>query len=619
MTPTKNDEQQISISDTPVKSDDGFGFAFVEQAEHENDDNNYYDDDRDNDKDQNRSNKGKGGGFFHKVQLIRSHLLMTLRKRLHRYPCLSRIIVGWISLIPPRFFILFLIWKVYVLLFCLHTAAHFIIPKKSTSASLSTSSSSALSSLSTHQHITPPQPKYDYAAFQNLMNQQHSNHNSINHFPINLNKAAPPSPHMRILHIVTALAEYNNGLRGTVRGQDRLQEVLIPLLSEGVTSMVEANWHVDVYLICGFELSPERKQLVIDALPNGVGLQVWNDATPLGYDRNDFQTIQPITRALARQHRLVIADKLDQYDFFSVWEDDMRITSKQIEHYLNISNELDRLKQEASSKQVSVSEKSITGPMSYEQLERVFPGFIRVEVLKPDSKVQRNLDPIPVDLNFSENEIPDFHSIDPEPCCFIPSTASQKLKSHLPPHPNSEDIMIWETAVEGYSVRQFPQPSSIGWVALQPGPGQNDNSFVHGYWAGDSGIYKNDKTKPQTKPSPGNPRLFGQQGGFMATRKQIDLFQKLCENEFLPPFHKFKDDGLYMMNLEYWSGGQQLWGHGKGACNLQRILLLEPDMFSKHLLYHTANNKQNTIDRERLVKANNLLGQLNSVKKAAMA
>ena len=403
-----------------------------------------------------------------------------------------------------------------------------------------------------------------------------------------------------------------------MRGQDRLQEVLIPALSEGVTSMVEADWHVDVYLICGFELSPERKQLIIDTLPDGVGLQVWNDAAPLGYDGGE-KLIKPVQRALARQHRFVIADKLDQYDFFSVWEDDMLITAKHIQHYLNVSNELDRLKQEASSKQISVSEKSITGSMSYEQLERVFPGFIRVEVLKPNFEAQHNLDPIHVDLDFSDNETPDFHSIDPEPCCSISSTTSQKLKSLIPPHPNSEDVIVWEAAVEGYGVREFPQPSSIGWVALQPGPEQKDNSFVHGYWAGDSGVYKNHTDKPQEKPFSMIPRLFGQQAGFMATRKQIKSFERLCQFEFLPPFTKFHKERMLWISQEFWLGGLQLWGKRKGACNFQRILLLEPDMFSKHLIYHTSNNKQSTIDRERLVKANNLLGQLNSVKKAAMA
>lgn len=88
----------------------------------------------------------------------------------------------------------------------------------------------------------------------------------------------------RLLYIVTTLAEYNSGTRATVRGSDRLQETLIPVVSEGIRSMLAAGYHVDLFLVCHFTLTPERRELVEAALPRSVGLQVWNDATPLGYD-----------------------------------------------------------------------------------------------------------------------------------------------------------------------------------------------------------------------------------------------------------------------------------------------------------------------------------------------
>lgn len=49
----------------------------------------------------------------------------------------------------------------------------------------------------------------------------------------------------KILYIVTTLAEYNSGTRSTVRGSDRLQETLIPILSEGVRSMLADGYEVD--------------------------------------------------------------------------------------------------------------------------------------------------------------------------------------------------------------------------------------------------------------------------------------------------------------------------------------------------------------------------------------
>jgi len=71
--------------------------------------------------------------------------------------------------------------------------------------------------------------------------------------------------------------------------------------------------------------------------------------------------------------------------------------------------------------------------------------------------------------------------------------------------------------------------------------------------------------------------------------------------------------GLRPQNVEFWSGGYQLFGR----CYLQRILSLDPQQFSKQLILHSANNKQRTIDRSRIVKANDLLRQLFAVRENA--
>jgi hypothetical protein len=70
--------------------------------------------------------------------------------------------------------------------------------------------------------------------------------------------------------------------------------------------------------------------------------------------------------------------------------------------------------------------------------------------------------------------------------------------------------------------------------------------------------------------------------------------------------------------VEYWSGGIQLIGIN--GCNLQRIVMLQPQYFSKHLLYHTSNNKQkmepiyNTFFTTTI---NEFWGQINTVRKNA--
>jgi hypothetical protein len=116
----------------------------------------------------------------------------------------------------------------------------------------------------------------------------------------------------RILYIVTSLAEYNTGKRATIAQSDRLSETTIPVVTEGISSMVESGrYDVDLFLVCHYTLRPEREGLVRAALPPGVGLEIWNDATPLGYktDSEPFTKLINRTEHLARQHRFVINAK----------------------------------------------------------------------------------------------------------------------------------------------------------------------------------------------------------------------------------------------------------------------------------------------------------------------
>ena len=94
-------------------------------------------------------------------------------------------------------------------------------------------------------------------------------------------------------------------------------------MSESVQTMLDAGYQVDVFLVCHFILRPERYELVRAALPESVGLEYWNSATPLGYDtgKNPFTKLQNRTLHLARQHRFVIKDKLRKYDMFACFVD----------------------------------------------------------------------------------------------------------------------------------------------------------------------------------------------------------------------------------------------------------------------------------------------------------
>jgi hypothetical protein len=76
-------------------------------------------------------------------------------------------------------------------------------------------------------------------------------------------------------------------------------------------------------------------------------------------------------------------------------------------------------------------------------------------------------------------------------------------------------------------------------------------------------------------------------------------------------------DGLDGRNVEYWSGGMNLFTR-KYGCNLQRLVSLDPDRFAKQLIYHASNNKQLTKKKGQFVNANEFFGQLLTVRNDAV-
>lgn len=434
--------------------------------------------------------------------------------------------------------------------------------------------------------------------------------------------------HSRVLHIVTALAEYNNGDRNTYRGEDRLQSILIPVLKNSVLSMISDPYYfqVDVYLVLGWKLKPERRQLILNNLPDGVGIEIWDEATPIAYNKHKDKKVKCVTRGLARQHRFVIKDKTDHYDFFTVYEDDMFITGSQIGNFLDISRELRLLKNSAPNATDGKSEPRPTqkqkyyGVMTKAQLRRLIPGMIRVEVLLDEEHwpAQLKLGPIPVDhLMPRENVNMSIVEFDPKPCCHLLSGIGK-----LPTSSGVNQIIAWEAGIEGTMIRQLP-PSGTGvldWVVMQPGPNNlAKHEFIGGYWAGRDGAYGDER-----QPRAGDPRFIAQGGGWMFTTEQlVDLHMNHCPGGFIPPYDSkyFRgEDGLIFLNVEFWSGGYSVFGGGNGACKMQRILSLNPEQVSKHFIYHISNNKQkqmNPSGQNRLVKVNDMIGQIIAVVKNA--
>jgi hypothetical protein len=441
--------------------------------------------------------------------------------------------------------------------------------------------------------------------------------------PSDLSKAHQKRP--RVLYVVTTLNEYNSGTRSTTKGSDRLQQTLIPVVSEGIRSMLTAGYDVDLYLVCHFSMRPERQAVVRAALPDSVGLEVWSDATPLGYDtgKDVFGKLENRTLHLARQHRFVIKDKLAQYDMFVNFEDDMLIKGEHLDHFVKVTNELQRLHDTAPDDPPGniQSSKDATdnyhGIMTKGQLRRMIPGFVRVEVLLDEINypAQSKTGPVPLDLTFRSKKK---SQVDPKICCHV---SDKTTSEQMPKSPKASDLMLWETNVVALGIRQMPKESWLDWVLMQRGPSQtklNVSDVIGDYWSNRN----NDYWKNERRATPLEFKYINNQGGWMATREQLWRWHtEICPGGFLPPYEEphYRFDGLDMRNVEWYSGGMQL-STVRHACNMQRIILLDPDQFSKSLIYHTANNKQRQLADKRessFVKANTLLGQLNTLRKRA--
>ena len=438
-----------------------------------------------------------------------------------------------------------------------------------------------------------------------------------------------PSDGKKLLYIVTSSSQFNNKRKRHMNHQniDRLKNLIVPVLKESIESMIEAGFEVDLYLVLAYELNSTRQAIVQEALPAGVNIQVWNDATPIDYDdgyrnRAKPNKVKDISRALARQHRFVVRDKLYDYDLFASFEDDMFITGDHIKHHLYMSKLIEDYQAESPvsvpQRQYGVDSKDIWfGDMTKQQFPRMRPGFIRVEVLLDEveapPQAEADIENVPIDHDFSDLGYTDLQSLDPSTCCHVAGHIGG-MGATAPMQPNASQLMAWETGISGLAVRQMPDGS---WVGVLPGPRKNwDNTFE--YKVGS--FLPNHSRTLKVKPTPSNPKFIAQSAGWMATRQQLlEMHIDFCKGSFLPPFNEpsHLKDGLYMMNVEYWSGGLQMWCPNKG-CNIQRVIQLDPKNFSKHLLYHTSNNKQKQIARERRVRMDHILGQLNTIRKDAM-
>lgn len=455
----------------------------------------------------------------------------------------------------------------------------------------------------------------------------------------NGNNQETSASNLKVLYIVTSLSDKDTGKRSTTQGDDRWTHTLVPVVGQSATSLAQHFAHVQLYLVTHYTVNATQRQTLKDALPSSVTLQIWESATPYGYTTSNVDVAAPseqqvtlVTRALARQHRYVIKDNIQNYDLFINMEDDMLIHGSQAQAYFDWTQRLYQLRQEAP---VSIDVHSFSstttpplerfyGTMTKIMLSRMLPGFIRVEHCPDKAPTPRHqFQQVPVTLTWpgpASDRMQPFSirrqsiALDPAPCCQMRETTPHISKLL----PKMQDIYMWETSIHALGLRQLPDGS---WVLLQTGNDESAmsdqvNIAIGEFWTGRTGYF--DK---QERPLPNEGDFMNNQGGWIATRRQILEWHRLwCRGSFLPPYDAavFAGDGLSKQTVEFWSGGFQIAGnHG---CNLQRMIPLEPDQFAQFLLYHTSNNKQQQkFVRHRFYGRHmqDFWGQLNTIRMEA--
>lgn len=289
-------------------------------------------------------------------------------------------------------------------------------------------------------------------------------------------------------------------------------------------------------------------------------------------------------------------------------EDDIRITADHVINFLQLSSDIKQLHDKALSNPDShahVEDESpprsqrhqpndgasfgndiVEDPISAENVKRLFPGLIRVEVLdrQPDHPLRRPgvlenhsfVKEVPPSSNAftsrgGDRTLQNESLLQPTICC----DEDEPARGKLTPHPKMDEVVMWETNIEATGVRKYPQP--IGWVAVLP---VEDRSDVGSLWSG----YPDTYGQPNMKRPRRIDATLAQQAGFMATRGQIEYFHNnACPGGFLPPFdsNHWKGDSLQRHSVEFWSGGKK-----KIVCLFVCLFVLLLSIVTSHTSVH---------------------------------
>lgn len=405
----------------------------------------------------------------------------------------------------------------------------------------------------------------------------------------------------RVLYVVTSFEA------------ERLPSATTQLLRRNIESMIDHPYHfvVDVYLILGYSLSSakERRRLYQQIMPDlarpetpsTVGLQLWDDAAPLGYtavgyNNNENATTTLSTRGvlltnsstttlISRQHRYVVKDKLMEYDVFCAFDDRTRVTGHHVDHFLQLTHQLEEipLKMLRSSVFTSATEGTVVGSSKH-VLDRFIPGFVRVEVRDSPRTAEKQ--------STQRQQQRQKRQFDPRYCCsIINSTHLHQSSFFVADDIGSANNLQLErihpttfaAAVGSGTNSSYFSDTALDWLAILP-PNQ-----LH--------------TRAVTAPR--------QRRGWILTPEQILRLERNSEGGFLPPFDPPFHCANGLLNCDK-NDFLSLYDDIRG--DMKQFISLHPRHFSKHFLLSYPSNTNTETETTKL-NVDQFLEQLQGARK----
>ncbi len=399
--------------------------------------------------------------------------------------------------------------------------------------------------------------------FENALD-VHTETNSLEDGLFTQNKRNKPNTlsDLRILKIVLSTKNFEkneNGLKAKY-----ITDELIPSLLETFTSISSSQdrTEVDIYLILTWKLKDDLRQKIQTSMPSKSSIVIIDGVSSHHKDTGETRDVDSSSLFVINEYQKIIKQYLEKYDFFTVFEVDMRITSKHILHYIQIVNDIDHLLESATEtrQNQNTDNELALKPLEKSFISKLVPGYLLVNVASKVHSVTTSNDVDLINKPISHENKP----VDPSICCL------PRGKHEFQSIPDSSNIILHEMPSAQRILRkvQIDKIDSLRQVVMES-TNQNDLQILN-----TSHIQQNLRKKNKEKPL---KHMNYNQIGWMGTQKQI--------SQWISNFGCFEDvlDSTNK-NIKLISDQSLIRGVPPG-CDVVPFLSLDTDVFSKQLVY----------------------------------